>query len=71
MKKNKRNLKIIFKGIFYDDTYDDVKEIVSYIIETNNYSTKKYLFQFEYSLNKIINSEGYKLTKQCINSILF
>lgn len=51
--------------MYYDDTYDNVEEIVSYSIESINRLLKTNQFQLEYSINKVDKNGSYKLVKTC------
>ena len=56
---------LIEKGVFYDETYDDVEDLVDYAFEINNRLFKDRLFQFDYSIIRVRMHEGLKLSKKC------
>jgi len=51
------------KGVFYDETYDNVEDIVSHSVKLVNMNLKNITFSFEYSIVKVENYNSYKLTK--------
>ena len=56
---------LIEKGVFYDETYDDVEDLVDYAFEINNKLFKDRLFQFDYSIIRVRMHENLKLSKKC------
>ena len=62
---NNNYLKFFFFkiGVFYDDSYDQVPDIVEYSINIINRLYKTSYFEFEYSINKVNLNNSYKLTK--------
>lgn len=55
------------KGIFYDDTFEYVEDFVAYNAEIiKDMILQNNTFKFEYSINKIKNSEMVKLSKLSI-----
>ena len=70
LKVNCDNFNLYFKkikGIFYDDTFEYVEDFVAYNAEIiKNMTLQNNTFKFEYSINKIKNSEMVKLSKLSI-----
>lgn len=52
-------------GVYYDDTHDNVEDLVSYSVDVTNRVLKSSSFQFEYSINRVDHFNSYKLTKTC------
>lgn len=56
------------KGIFYDDSYENIEDFVSYAVEAiNNLLYEKSSIQFEYFITKIDLQESVKLINLGIN----
>lgn len=60
MLKNSEN-----KGVFYDDTHDNIEDLVAYSADSINRYLKPSSFQFEYTINKLEGHNTYKVTRTC------
>jgi hypothetical protein len=58
-----------FLGVYYDDTHENVEDLVSYNVDIMNRVLKPGTFQFEYSINKIEKYNTYRLTKSRKNNV--
>lgn len=52
----------LFEAVYYDETYSNVEDLVSYSVDVINRLLKQSTFQFEYSITKASNPNSYKLT---------
>ena len=55
----------INKGVFYDETYEDVEDLVTYSHDIIDRNLKRSNFRFEYTINKVYQNSSFKLTKLC------
>ena len=54
----------VFKiTVYYDDSYDNVEDLVSYSVDSVNRLHRSSNFQFEFKLNKVYKNDGYALVK--------
>ncbi len=56
---------LIKQGVFYDDTYENIEDIVSYSVKIVNMNLKNSTFSFDYSIIKVEDYNAYTLTKIC------
>ncbi len=53
------------KGIFYDETYDDVEYLTSYSFEAIDRLYQNSNFKLDYTITKAFKNQSYQLTKTC------
>ena len=62
----------LFKGIFYDDTYDNIVDYVSYAVDIVNKNIKSSSgFKFEYSIYKVAIESTFKITNKRLSIYSF
>ena len=55
----------IWAGVYYDDTYTNVPDLVAYSADIIDRILKTSSFRFEYSIKKVYQNSTFKLTKTC------
>ena len=58
------------KGIFYDETYENVEDLASYSSEVIGRNLRKSDFQFEYTISRVYQNSSFKLTKLCMYKLI-
>ena len=51
------------QGIYYDDTYENVAELVNYSVILINKQLSSHSLQLDYTINKLVEENSYKLTR--------
>ncbi|CAF0769509.1 unnamed protein product [Brachionus calyciflorus] len=65
----RREQKIFKISVFYDDSFENIEDLISYSVDSVNRVFRQSRFQFEYSAFKVEKTKTFKLTKKFCQDI--